>query len=170
MIKPAMIIGQAQRPETRDAPFQKSNLWKWFDGIGWTQEEILQIFHFDALVDRGTPKGKKGRVPPKPEDIKNYLPQLVMTIDETQPELIVPVGGLAVQYILAQKTELRDVIGQRIVAKPFGMAQRETVIISLPHPSGVSLWLNSAHHRNLLGDALVLLKDELNKFLSMRLQ
>jgi uracil-DNA glycosylase len=162
MKKIGLIIGQAQRPETRDTPFLKSNLWKWFEQIGYSREQIMKIFQFDALVDHGTPKGKKGRVPPSNVQMKNYRPKLIEKIDAQKPKLIVPVGNLAIRHVLNMPNVLmEDVVGQKLILHPFGSCAKETTIIPLPHPSGVSLWLNSAHNKKLLQTALTLLMQEL---------
>ena len=158
----ALIIGQAQRPETRDTPFIKSNLWKWFERIGYSQDAIMKIFQFDALIDHGTPKGKKGRVPPSNVQIKNYRPILIEKIDAQKPKLIVPVGNLAIRHLFDQPNILmEDVVGQKHVFRAFGACKHDTTIIPLPHPSGVSLWLNSAYNRTLLDQALELLEQEI---------
>ncbi|MDB5478416.1 MAG: Uracil glycosylase superfamily protein [Alphaproteobacteria bacterium] len=167
--KPAIIIGQAQKPETRDTPFIKSHLWKWFARIGYEQDEIMRLFHFDALVDQGTPKGKKGRVPPQPEQMKLYRPKLVQVINAMAPRLIVPIGNLAVRAALNQRhLPLEEAVGQRFVRHPFGTCGDETVLIPLPHPSGVSLWLNSAHNKSLFEQALYLLKEEMDMLAKKR--
>ena len=162
MHKPALIIGQAQRPETRDTPFLDSNLWKWFARIGYEQAEIMEIFQFDALVDHGTPKGKKGRVPPTNVQMKTYRPKLIEKIDHHKPKLIVPVGNLAVRHVFNDPSVLlEDIIGHKFTRRPFGTCVDETILLPLPHPSGVSLWLNSTRNKQLLEMALDLLKQEL---------
>lgn len=156
-----MIIGQAQGERWKLQPFPRSKLWAWLDTIGWTTDDVLRTTHFDALINTGTAKAKKGRVPPTGAQIAQYRPQLIATIDRIKPRLIIPVGGLAVQRCLDKTVELADVVGGRFIAKPFGAAKRETVIIPLPHPSGVSLWLNSEPNKKLLKKALVFIQKEI---------
>lgn len=164
MKKPGLIIGQAQRPETKDTPFLDSHLWKWFARIGYEQAEIMRLFHFDALVDHGTPKGKKGRVPPTNAQIKDYRPKLIEKIDTLKPKLIVPVGNLAVRHVFNDPSVLlEDIVGYHFTKRPFGECRDETLILPFPHPSGVSLWLNSVRNKQLLEMALDLLKQELTR-------
>jgi uracil-DNA glycosylase len=162
--KPALIIGQAQKQETRDTPFIKSHLWKWFETIGYSQTDIMKLFQFDALVNHGTLKGKKGRVPPTSVQIKTYLPELVKKIDIQKPKLIVPVGNLAIRYLFNEPgILLEQVIGEKFTLHPFGACKKETLVIPLPHPSGVSLWLNSASNKKRLKAALELVKQEISR-------
>lgn len=137
-----------------------SKLWDWFAWIGMTREEVYAMFAFDALIDTGTAKAAKGRVPPSGEQMKKYRPMLIANTEKLQPRLIIPIGGLAIQQVLNHKVELSDVVGQRITAKPFGELE-ETVIIPLPHPSGVSLWMNAPSNRALCKQAMVFIKEEI---------
>jgi uracil-DNA glycosylase family 4 len=69
------------------------------------------------------------------------------------PKLIVPVGGLAIRRLLGV-TSLDDCIGQRLV---YG----EAAVVPLPHPSGVSRWLNVAENRARVERAVELVHAEL---------
>jgi len=162
MPKKILIIGQAKGEKWKQGPMFSSKLWDWFATIGITREAAYKIFTFDALIDHGTARAKKGRVPPSGEQMKLYRPTLLANVRKLKPRLIIPVGGLAVQQVLNGKIELADVVGHKVHAKPFG-ALPETDIIPLPHPSGVSLWLNSAANKKLLAQAMVLVQIEISK-------
>jgi uracil-DNA glycosylase len=55
------------------------------------------------------------------------------------PQIIVPVGSLAIRHFLG-RIKLSQIVGEAL--------QRDhTWIVPLPHPSGASLWLNRAEHR-----------------------
>jgi uracil-DNA glycosylase len=71
-----------------------------------------------------------------------------------RPVLVVPVGGLAVRELLGP-IPLTEAVGRRY-ALGSGHA------VPLPHPSGVSAWLNEAANRGRLGRALGLLREELS--------
>ncbi len=160
--KPYLIIGQAKGVTWQDGPPSKSKLWRWFETIGWTQERALKKFQFDAMIGTGTAKAKKGRVPPKPEQIAAYKPELIATIDRLKPKLIITVGGLAAKHVLNTNAELVDLVGQSFEMKPLGVCKNKTTIIPLPHHSGVSLWLNAASHRALWADAMQLIKQQID--------
>jgi uracil-DNA glycosylase len=70
-----------------------------------------------------------------------------------RPRLIVPVGGLAVRRLLGL-TSLDACIGERF---DYG----EAVVIPLPHPSGVSRWLNQLQNQTRLRRAVELVHEEL---------
>lgn len=159
--KSFLIIGQAQGEKWKHGPMYASKLWDWFATIGLTREQAYEIFHFDALINTGTQRAKKGRVPPSGEQMKLYRPTLLENTEKLKPRLVIPVGGLAVQQVLDTKMELADTVGKMFTAKPFGILP-ETTIIPLPHPSGVSLWLNAASNRALLADTMQLIKQEID--------
>jgi uracil-DNA glycosylase len=70
-----------------------------------------------------------------------------------QPELLIPVGKLAIEQYLPVKL-LKDVIGQQHVIDVEG---RSVDVIPLPHPSGVSTWHRVEPGKTLLQDALKLI-------------
>ena len=70
-----------------------------------------------------------------------------------RPRLIVPVGGLAARRLLGL-TSLDACIGERF---EYG----EAVAVPLPHPSGVSRWLNLPQNQARLRRAVELVHDEL---------
>jgi uracil-DNA glycosylase len=69
------------------------------------------------------------------------------------PEVVVPVGGLAVRRLLGP-LRLTECIGRRY---ELGNASA----VPLPHPSGASGWLNDAENRRRLDEALALVREEL---------
>ena len=71
-----------------------------------------------------------------------------------RPRLVVPVGTLAIGRLLG-KRPLADCVGARLELAEGGVA------IPLPHPSGVSLWLNSPANRTLVERAVAAIHQEL---------
>lgn len=72
-----------------------------------------------------------------------------------RPRLIVVVGGLAARHLLGLKS-LDETIGRR-----FDVG--ESVAVPLPHPSGVSRWLNAPANQAKLRKAVGLVHEELAK-------
>jgi len=72
-----------------------------------------------------------------------------------RPKLVVVVGGLAARRLLGLKS-LDGAIGRTFAAG-------DAVAIPLPHPSGVSRWLNDPANRDTLAEAVELVHTELAK-------
>src|SRR3989454_1480906 len=70
-----------------------------------------------------------------------------------RPQLIVPVGGLAIRHLLGL-SGLADCVGRRDELDG-------AVVIPLPHPSGASSWLNAPANRELTASAAGLVRAEL---------
>lgn len=70
-----------------------------------------------------------------------------------RPRLIVPVGGLAIRRLLGM-TSLDASVGERF-------EHDEAVVVPLPHPSGVSRWMNAAENRARVERAVELIHAEL---------
>jgi uracil-DNA glycosylase len=70
-----------------------------------------------------------------------------------RPQLIVPVGGLALRHLLGLP-RLTEAIGKSFLLG-------EALVIPLPHPSGASGWLNDPANRARLGKATTHIRREL---------
>jgi uracil-DNA glycosylase family 4 len=70
-----------------------------------------------------------------------------------RPRLIVPVGGLAIRRLIGVSS-LDACIGERF-------EHGDAAAIPLPHPSGVSRWMNAPSNRNRVERALQLIHAEL---------
>jgi uracil-DNA glycosylase len=65
------------------------------------------------------------------------------------PQVVVPVGGLAIKELLGMK-RLSEAVGETFVRDGI-------VYVPLPHPSGASTWLNDATNKERLARALAAL-------------
>jgi uracil-DNA glycosylase family 4 len=98
------------------------------------------------------PSGQGDRTPtPREQELCAFWREWELRL--LRPTLIVPVGGLALQRLLGLRN-LGAHIGERLELG-------EAAVIPLPHPSGVSRWLNERANRAQLARALLLLKAEL---------
>jgi uracil-DNA glycosylase family 4 len=75
-----------------------------------------------------------------------------------RPQLIVVVGGLAARRLLGLKS-LDACIGRRFTVG-------DAAAIALPHPSGVSRWLNDPANRETLDHAIDLVHEELARLVN----
>jgi len=98
------------------------------------------------------PKG--GDRVPNNEEIANCTEWLQSEFDLLQPELVIPVGKLAIaQYLDVKK--LTDVIGRSFTLPIY---EQPVDLIPLPHPSGASTWHRMEPGMTLLQQALCLIK------------
>ncbi len=153
-----MLIGQA--PGDKEGGFGKPFAWtagktlfKWFAGIGLPEEEFRQLVYMAAVCRCFPGKNPKGgdRVPDE-QEILNCARWMTREMEILKPELLIPVGKLAIaQFLPVEK--LTEVIGQRHVIKREG---RKVDIIPLPHPSGASTWHRMEPGKTLLHKSLAL--------------
>lgn len=155
-----MSVGQA--PGIHEGKFQRPFSWtagktlfKWFNSIGVTEEQYRQNVYMAAVCRCFPGKNTKGgdRVPNK-QEIKQCSRWLEAEYELLQPELIIPIGKLAIQQYL-RFDKLTEVIGKQHSRSLQG---RELDIIPLPHPSGVSTWFRTEPGKSLLQQALVLIR------------
>lgn len=160
VFSPILLIGQA--PGDKEGGFGKPFAWtagktmfKWFERIGIKEETFRQRVYM-AAVCRCFP-GKNptagDRVPSK-EEIANCSSWLKAEIDLLKPELILPVGKLAISQLM-EVNKLNEVIGK---LHRVNFHNHETDAIPLPHPSGASTWHRMEPGLTLLESALSLLQ------------
>lgn len=156
---PVMLIGQAPGPRegALGRPFAWTagkTLFKWFDGIGLEEEAFRSQVYMTAVCRCFPGKNPKGgdRVPDSGE-IERCSQWLQAELELLQPELLLPVGKLAIgQFLKADK--LINVIGRKHHLK---VNARDYDLIPLPHPSGVSTWHRTEPGKGLLKEALGLI-------------
>jgi uracil-DNA glycosylase len=154
-----ILIGQA--PGDKEPQLQKPFAWtagktlfKWFDRIGLDEEAFRQQVYIAAVCRCFPGKNPKGgdRVP-NPDEIAACRVWLDRELALNQPELLLPVGKLAINQFI-QVDKLVDVIGQQHRLTING---REVDVIPLPHPSGASTWHRKEPGISLLQQALTLI-------------
>jgi uracil-DNA glycosylase len=162
VVSKVLLVGQApgDKEPVLGRPFAWTagrTLFRWFEEtIGMTEAQFRASIYM-AAVCRCFP-GKKpaggDRVPSK-EEARNCASWLKDEMDILNPELVIPVGKLAIEQFLPQR-KLDDVIGRRFRARGF---EHTFDLIPLPHPSGASTWHRIEPGRSLLRKALTLLAD-----------
>lgn len=152
-----LLVGQApgDKEPKLGRPFAWTagkTLFKWFEGaLGWTEEQTRDHIYF-AAVCRCFP-GKRlvgGDRVPAPDEIANCSAWLEREFALLEPELVLPVGKLAIGQFLGERP-LVETIGRK-----FTITYRGHVAdcIPLPHPSGASPWHRMEPGRTLLNQAL----------------
>lgn len=160
VFSPILLIGQA--PGDKEGGFGKPFAWtagktlfKWFERIGLDEETFRQRVYMAAVCRCFPGKNPKGgdRVP-NTEEIANCAYWLKSEIELLKPQLILPVGKLAISQLMAVN-KLNEVIGKAHQVNYHG---HQCEAIPLPHPSGASTWHRMEPGLTLLQTALTLLQ------------
>lgn len=148
-----MIVGQAPGSTECETgrPFNGpsgTRLFEWLAEAGWDEEAFRATQYMTAITKcyPGRASSGKGDRAPSRAEQKLCAPFLEREIALVAPQVIVPVGSMAVQRFVG-RVRLTDVVGKRI-------EQEQRLIIPLPHPSGVSLWLNRRENQERVSQAL----------------
>jgi len=152
-----ILVGQApgDKEPKLGRPFAWTagkTLFKWLDqALGWNEDETRERIYF-AAVCRCFP-GKKdtgGDRVPDEEEIATCSRWLAAEFDLLRPQLVLPVGKLAIAQFLPS-APLHEVIGRSFQIDYRGHA---VGCIPLPHPSGASPWHRMEPGKTLLRQAL----------------
>ena len=146
---PGVVEGEERRP-WRGRAGQTLRRW-----LGLGEDEFYATFYC-ASVTRcypgRAPAGGGDRTPTaREQELCSFWREWELRL--LRPHLIVPVGGLAIRRLLGL-TSLDASIGERF-------EHGDAVAVPLPHPSGVSRWMNAAENRARLDRALELVHREL---------
>ena len=146
---PGVVEGEERRPWRGRAG---KTLRRWLE---LEEDEFYETFYC-ASVTRCYPgralSGRGDRTPtPREQELCSFWTDWELEL--VRPNLIVPVGGLAIRRLLGI-SGLGECIGRRyeIDGAP---------VVPLPHPSGASSWLNSQANRELTAQAAALVREEL---------
>lgn len=163
---PVMLIGQA--PGFKEIEVHKPFAWtagktlfSWFQQIGIEEEWFRQHVYMSAICRCFPGKFINGnrlktgdRVPSK-QEIENCSQWLNRELEIIQPQLIIPVGKLAISEFLSF-SKLTEVIG---ASHTIELNSQDCELIPLPHPSGASTWPRTEPGKSLLKTALNLIEN-----------
>lgn len=149
-----LLVGQApgSTEVTTRLPFTGpagKRLMGWFERAGLSREEV----YLSALCRCFPGKAKGGGdLAPSRAMMQNCRPHLLRELELLRPEVVAPVGGLAIKELLGI-TRLSEAVGKTI--------RRDGIVyVPLPHPSGTSTWLNAPENKERLDRALAMLKEQ----------
>lgn len=154
-----ILVGQApgDKEPKLGRPFAWTagkTLFKWLhEALGWSEDEARDRIYFAAVCRCFPGKRPEGgdRVP-APDEIERCASWLRREFALLQPQLILPVGKLAISQFMPL-APLTGVIGRSFRITYGG----QTVdCIPLPHPSGASPWHRMEPGKTLLRQALAL--------------
>ncbi len=153
-----LIIGQApgHRSIAKDKPFSGPGgriLQKWLEQAGFPPGYLHEHTYLSSLTrcDPGkNPRGDGDRRPSPPE-VALCRPYLEAEFRLVRPKVVLLVGTMAIEAFFG-KIRLEEAIST--YRERDGM-----LLLPLPHPSGVSRWLNDPAHQQLHRQALTLLAE-----------
>ena len=160
VVSSVLLIGQA--PGNREIEVHRPFAWTagktlfgWFARIGLEEDEFRHKVYMAAVCRCFPGKNPKGgdRVPDR-DEIANCSEWLATEVQLLKPQLILPVGKLAIAQIMPVK-KLDAIIGK---THRLGFHDHMADIIPLPHPSGASTWHRTEPGKSLLNKSLRLIK------------
>ena len=151
-----LVIGQApgHRSTAKDIPFSGPGgriLQKWLEQAGFPPGYLHEHSYLSSLTrcDPGKNLRGNGDRKPSPPEIALCRPYLEAELQIVRPKVVLLVGTMAIEAYYG-KGRLEDFIGT--------FEERDgTLFLPLPHPSGVSRWLNIQEHQKLLQKSLTIL-------------
>jgi uracil-DNA glycosylase len=157
-----LLIGQAPglRATMEDRPFAGTagdKLRDWLEQAGIPRSELYRQVHFAAITRcyPGRLPGAKGDRVPSPQEQGLCRPWLDELFAVIQPKIVLLVGLLAIRTFLGPVASLTAVVGTSTV--------RDGILfIPLPHPSGVSRWLNESANLAAVDQAMEILRSWVN--------
>jgi uracil-DNA glycosylase len=156
-----MLVGQApgDKEPVLGRPFAWTagkTLFRWFEEMGGLTEGPFRSSIYMAAVCRCFP-GKKltggDRVPSR-EEVATCAHWLERELQILKPDLVIPVGRLALEQFLAAP-RLNEAIGRQYRTSYAG---HQFDLVPLPHPSGASPWHRMEPGKTLLSRALLLIR------------
>lgn len=155
---PVILIGQA--PGAKEGPAGRPFAWtagktlfRWFETLGLDERRFRSRVYMAAVCRCFPGKNPKGgdRVPDA-DEIGACSYWLEQEFELLKPELLIPIGKLAIEQFM-RVDKLKDVVGQQHRIEYRG---HQTDAIPLPHPSGASTWHRTEPGKTLLAEALEL--------------
>jgi uracil-DNA glycosylase len=154
-----LLVGQAPglRATTEYKPFAGitgDKLRGWMEAGGIPREDFWRKIHFSAVTKcyPGRLPGARGDRVPTPEEQVLCRPWLDGQMALLRPDIVLLVGLLAIQTFLGRVPSLSAVVGT-------GVIKEGIHYLPLPHPSGVSRWLNEPENIRSVARACAILRE-----------
>jgi len=156
-MKKIFFLGQAPARPTSKHDIPGTYLHAWLHSIGFSDEIIKGYCSFYALTDNFPGATKNGHLAPTKQQISTHRPLLQKALFEIQPDIVVPVGKMAIAELLQAPYSLEETIGHTFHINPLGALPGEILCIPFSHPSGRNAWNHT--HKDSVRRALQQLKD-----------
>lgn len=156
-----MVVGQAPGAQAhiRDLPYSGATgktLRGWLATAGIDPERFFDLFYLTSATKcfPGPSAGGKGDRLPSAAEVALCRTHLDREIALVRPELVITLGKLAGNIIVGPAA-LSGLVGQMHETERAG---HRFLALPLPHPSGVSRWMNEPANREKQLQALALLR------------
>jgi len=155
-----MLVGQApgKKEVALGRPFAGAagrRLFQWLTEAGFEEQQFRSFCYVTAMMKCFPGSGERGDLKPNRQQVANCAPWLEQELASVRPEVLIPVGQLAIERFLG-KARLGELIGRRF---RHSISGRAVTLIPLPHPSGASAWTNAPENRKLIRRAIRLLAE-----------
>ncbi|MDP8924860.1 MAG: uracil-DNA glycosylase [Chloroflexota bacterium] len=148
-----LVVGQAPGAQTHARRYHFAGpggklLERWFAAAGFepgTWRDRCYITALTRCFPGKNPRGNGDRRP-SPAELSRCRPFLDAELALVPAGAIVPVGTMAIEFFLGRRPL------DAVVGRTFDLNGRR--VIPLPHPSGVSRWLNDAANQRLVERAV----------------
>lgn len=144
-----MIVGQAPGRITIERGIMFGGpsgvaLERWLTLAGFAPGALRREVYLSALTrcDPGRNARGRGDRKPSPAEVALCRPWLEREVALVRPRAILLVGGMAIEAFLGP-SRLEEVVGS-------ASERNGVTLLPMPHPSGVSRWLNDPAHQALL--------------------
>jgi uracil-DNA glycosylase family 4 len=151
-----MIVGQAPGAQTEAKRFHFAGpggvlLSRWLASAGYDPDQWRDQCYITSLTRcfPGKAPNGKGDRRPSPAELALCRPYLEDELRLVRPRMVLAIGGMAIEHFLG-RSPLQSVVGTCVEVD----GRR---ILPLPHPSGVSRWLNDLENQKLVDRAIELL-------------
>jgi uracil-DNA glycosylase len=153
-----MTVGQApgkHEANVTHLPFSGPagrRLFRWLAQAGFDEAQFRATQAMIAVTrcyPGPHPAGRGDRVASRREQelCNTWLHCEIALVD---PQVLIPVGGLAIGHLLGKAQPMTGMIGEQF-------ERDRRILVPLPHPSGASQWFNAPENRERLQRALAIL-------------
>jgi uracil-DNA glycosylase len=154
-----MVVGQAPAALTHERPLPYTGatgrtLGRWLERAGFPPGTLHERCYLTSLTKcfPGPSRDGKGDRAPSAVEIALCREHLDRELALVRPQVVLALGRLAATALLrAPSRPLADLVGTVREAERAG---QRFLVVPLPHPSGVSRWLNAAENRSRVERAL----------------
>jgi uracil-DNA glycosylase family 4 len=147
-----MVVGQAPAWRNEETPPYSGasgrRLQGWMEQAGFPPGTLHERFYLTSLTKcfPGPSKNGKGDRAPSSPEIALCRPHLDAELSFVQPEVVITLGRVSATRFLGNRP-LSAIVGEQF-------KQEDFVVLPLPHPSGVSRWMNDPENQRRVDRAL----------------